>query len=144
MATEVQTHPEQSMSSLVTGIVSDVQDLVKQQLLLMRREIEEDLRKSKEAASIIVLGAGVLLLGAIPLCLMLVHLLHWASFPPGTDPDPARFPLWAAHGVVGAVLFILGGVLVFVGRQKLASVNPMQNPATEALQENVQWLTTPK
>lgn len=142
MATEVQNHPEQSFASLVTGIVSDVQDLVKQQLQLTRREIEDDLRKTKEAASILFLGMGMFFLGAIPLCLMLVHLIHWVASPPGTDP--AWFPLWAAHGVVGTVLIIIGAALVSVGRQKLKSVNPMQNPATDALKENVQWLTTPK
>jgi Putative Actinobacterial Holin-X, holin superfamily III len=142
MATEVQNHSEPSMTSLVSGIVSDMQDLVKQQLLLMRREIEEDLRKSAEAASIFAWGAGFLLLGAIPLCLMLVYLIHWAASPPVTDP--ASFPLWACHGVVGAVLLVIGGVLMGVARQKMKSVNPLQNPATEALQENVQWLTTPK
>jgi len=142
MTTEVQNRSEPSMTSLVSGIVSDMQDLVKQQLLLMRREIEEDLRKSAEAASIFALGAGFLLLGAIPLCLMLVYLIHWVASPPGTDP--ASFPLWACHGVVGAVLLVIGGVLMGVARQKMKSVNPLQNPATEALQENVQWLTTPK
>jgi len=130
------------LTSLVSGIMSDMQDLVKQQFQLMRREIEEDLRKSREAASIFVLGTGILFLGAIPLCLMLVHLIHWAGLPAGADP--ASFPLWACHGVVGAVLFAMGGVLMVVARQKMKSVNPLQNPATEALKENVQWLTTPK
>jgi len=142
MATEVQNPCEPSVTSLVSGIVTDVQDLVKQQFQLSRREIEEDLRKGTEAASIFAWGAGFLLLGAIPLCLMLVYLIHWAESPPGTDP--ASFPLWACHGVVGTVLLVIGGVLMGVARQKMKSVNPLQNPATEALQENVQWLTTPK
>jgi hypothetical protein len=142
MATEVQNRSEPSMTSLVSGIVSDMQDLVKQQFLLMRREIEEDLRKSTEAASIFALGAGLLLLGGIPLCLMVVHLIHWLASPAGTDP--ALFPLWACHGVVGAVLLVIGGVLIGAARQKMKSVNPLQNPATEALKENVEWLTTPK
>jgi len=142
MATEVQNRSDPSMTSLVGGIVSDMQDLVKQQLQLIRREIEEDLRKSTEAASILAVGAGVLLLGGIPLCLMLVHLIHWLASPAGDDH--ALFPLWACHGVVGAVLLVIGGVLMGVARQKMKSVNPLQNPATEALQENVQWLTTPK
>jgi len=142
MATEVQNRSEPSVTSLVGGIVNDLQDLIKQQLLLTRREIEEDLRKTQEAASIFALGAGILLLGAIPLCLMLVHLIHWLASPPQTDP--AWFPLWAAHGVVAAGLLVLGGIFFAVARHKWQSVHPLENPATEALKENVQWLTTPK
>jgi hypothetical protein len=142
MATEVRNCTEPSMTTLVSGIVSDMQDLVKQQLLLTRREIEEDLRKTTEAASLFAWGTGFVLLGAITLCLMLSNLIHWLASPPGMDP--AAFPLWACHGVVGAVLLVLGGVLMGVGRQRLKTVHPLENPATEALQENVQWLTTPK
>lgn len=141
MATEVQNHPEPSLTSLVSGIVGDMQDLIKQQLQLTRREIEEDLRKTKEAASLFVMGASVCFLGAILLCLMVVHLIHWLSASAGND---TAFPLWACHGVVGFALVVLGGIVVYMGRQKMKSVNPLDNPATEALKENVQWMTNPK
>ena len=142
MATEVQNHSEQSVTSLVTGIVGDVQDLVKQQLHLFRREIEEDLRKSKEGASLLALGAGVFFLGLFVLCLMLALLLHWLTGPPGLDP--ATIPLWGCFAIVGVFLGIVGLCLFVAGKKMIASVHPLDNPATEALKENVQWLTTPK
>jgi len=142
MATEVQDRSDPSLSSLVGGIVSDVQDLVKQQLQLTRHEIEDDLRKARDAAALFALGVGVCLLSAISFCLMLAHLLHWLTGPQGLDP--AGFPLWACHGVVGATLVVIGGCLTGVGRQKMKTVHPMNNQATQALKENVQWLTTPK
>jgi len=142
MATEVQNHNDLSMATLVRDIVSDMQDLVKQQLQLTRHEIEEDLRKSKEAASIFALGAACLFLGGIALCLMCAHLLHWLTAPPGTDV--AWLPLWVCHAIVSAVLIALGAALASVGRERMKSIHALQNPATEALKENVQWLTTPK
>jgi len=142
MATEVQNRSEPSLSSLLAGIVSDVQDLVKQQLLLTRKEIEADLRKTWEAAMLFGVGVGISLLSAISFCLMFAHLLHWLTAPQGSDP--ATVPLWACHAIVGAVLVIIGGALVSVGRQKLKTVDPLHNPATQALKENVQWMTTPK
>jgi hypothetical protein len=142
MATEVQNRSEPSLSSLVSGIVGDVQDLVKQQLQLTRQEIEEDLRKTRDAAAFYLLGLGICFLGAISLCLMLAHLLHWLTGPHGIDP--ASFPLWACYGVVGATLVVIGGGLACMGRQKLKAVHPMENQATQALKENVQWLTNPK
>jgi len=142
MATEVQNRSEPSLSSLLAGIVSDVQDLVKQQLLLTRKEIEADLRKTWEAAMLFGVGVGISLLSAISFCLMFAHLLHWLTAPQGSDP--ATVPLWACHAIVGAVLVIIGGALVSVGRQKLKTVDPLHNPATQALKENVEWMTTPK
>jgi len=142
MATEVENRSEPSLASLVTGIVSDVQDLVKQQLLLTRKEIENDIRKTWDAAMFFGVGVGISLLSAISFCLMFAHLLHWLTAPHGTDL--ASLPLWACHGVVGAVLVIIGGVLVCTAKQKLKSVDPLHNPATQALKENVQWMTNPK
>jgi len=142
MAAEVQNHSDQSITTLVSGIVSDMQDLIKQQLLLSRKEIEEDLHKSTEAASIFGLGVGICFLGGLSLCLMLAHLLHWLTAPAHTDP--ASFPLWACFGVVGGVLALVGWEVTYAGRRKFQTINPLQNPATQALKENVQWLTTPK
>jgi len=144
MATEVHNHSDQSLTSLVSGIVSDMQDLVKQQLLLMRKEVEADVRKTTAAASLFGLGLGVLFLSGIELCLMLAHLLHWLTAPAGVVIDTASVPLWGCHAIVGLILVILGVGMVGAGKKKIASVHPLDNPATEALKENVQWLTTPK
>jgi hypothetical protein len=125
----------------VSGIVTDIQDLVKQQLRLTRREIEDDLHKSKEGASVLGLGLGIAFLGGFLFCLMLVYLLHWLTLPPGTDT--AGFPLWACYGVVALLFFIVGGALAAIGGQKLKTLHPLEN-TSEALKENVQWLTKPK
>jgi hypothetical protein len=45
---------------------------------------------------------------------------------------------------VGAVLVGSGWCLVLVGKKKFESVHPLDNPATQGLKENVQWLNTPK
>jgi uncharacterized BrkB/YihY/UPF0761 family membrane protein len=142
MATEVQHHTEPSLASLVGGIINDLQDLIKQQLKLTRQEIEADLRKTKEGASILALAVGFLLLSTLMFCLMLSALIHWLASPPNTDP--ASIPLWACHLIVGVVLLIPGIFLAVVGKKKIEQINPVQSPATEALKENVQWMTTPK
>ena len=103
--------------------------------LLTRQEIEDELRQRGAAASILALGLGVLFLDAIVFCLALVHLLHWMASPSGADP--AWFPLWACHAVVAAVLVVLGGILVAIGRSRFRSIEPCQNPATDLLQDYV-------
>ena len=138
----VEVPPEQTAASLLSGILGDLQHLVEQQFQLTRREIEVELRQRAAAAAVFGVGMGVFFLDAIVLCLTAAHLLHWVASPPGTDP--AAFPLWACYAVVAAVLVVIGGILVQVGRARFSSVEPFKNPITEILQEPVPWTTPPK
>jgi hypothetical protein len=134
---------EQSTTTLVSGIVDDFQKLVKQQLQLTKQEILQDFHKAKEGVWLYTFGIGMLVIAAIPLVFALVHLLHWATSPSGTDP--ASVPLWGWFAIVGAVLAIAGGVLAWLGETKFQSMNPLDhNPATEAMKENVDWATGQK
>ena len=135
MSFDIEDPPEQTTSSLVSGIFGDLKHLVEQQFQLTRREVEDELRQRASAAAVFGLGMGVFLLDAIVLCLTVAHLMHWMAAPPGTDP--AWLPLWACHAVVAAVLVVIGGILALVGRAKFRSIDPFQNPVTEILQEHV-------
>lgn len=141
MSSDIEAPVDRTAASLVTGIVGDLQHLVEQQFQLTRREIELELRKQGAAAAVFAFGVGVFFIGTIALCLTAVHLLHWVTLPPGTDP--ARLPLWACHAVVAAILVILGGFLVVVGRVRAKSIVPTQNPITAISQEPAPW-TTPR
>jgi len=142
MATDVRNQAEESVPSLVTGIVGDVQHLISQQVQLARAEIKTDLNRLKEAAALLVPGAGLLLTALIVLSLMLVHLFHTLTAPAGTDP--ASVPLWVWHLIVGAVLAVGGGALCFAAKKQLDAVNPATGPTAQALQQNVQWMSNPK
>src|SRR5436190_811939 len=117
----IQNHSEPSATALVGGIIGDVQVLVEQQFRLMRREIEDDLRKGTEAALVFGFGVGIFFLGAGALGLALAYLLHWAASPTGTDP--AWFPLWACHAVIGVWLSVIGGALALVGRMMFKTIH---------------------
>jgi len=142
MATELQNPTDQSTTALVGGIIDDMQDLVKQQVQLTRKEITEEVHKASAAVQLYALGGAVLFLGLFIGGLALVHLVHWASAPLGSDP--AQIPLWACHGIVGGPLMLIGAILAWMGRDKLASIHPLHNVATEALKDNVKWVTNSK
>jgi uncharacterized membrane protein YqjE len=131
---DIQTTANPSMSSLVTGIISDVEELVKQQLTLFRSEVEKDVRKTKAAAIPLGLGVWCVLLGIAALCQMLVYLLQGAT----------AIPLWGCYGLVGLVSAVVGGILTYVGMTKLESFNPLREESANALKENVQCLMNPK
>jgi len=135
MAINLQTAPDPSMTSLVTGILDDAQQLMKQQMALFKHELQADLQKTKEAALSSVLGLGILCIGALLLCEMLVYLLHWAI--PG-------LALWGSYAIVGVILTSIGGVLLFLGKQKIEEISPVPEQTVEGLKENVQWTTNRK
>jgi len=139
MATEVPNQNEPSVTALVGGIVNDFQDLIKQQLRLTRQEIVNDIRKGKEAASLLAAGSAVAVLGVFALCLMLAHLVHWLGFPPGAERS--AIPLWASFGLVGGAFVTAGGFMVMAGKKKLDTVSDPLKDTAQALKENIEWKT---
>jgi VIT1/CCC1 family predicted Fe2+/Mn2+ transporter len=134
MENQLHAGPEPSMSSLVSGIINDAQDLIKQQLDLVKHEIREDVRKAKEAAASLALGLGLAVVGGILFCTMFVYLLH----------EEAGLRLWVSFAIVGGVLLAVGLVLTYLGKKEAETINPMEGESAKALEENVQWITKPK
>jgi len=120
---------EPSVTSLISGIIGDVQELSRQQLALFKAEITADLRRTREVAVAWSIGLGVSLVGGLMLCWMLVYLLNWAT----------EWPLWACFGIVGAVALAVGAVLFYSGKQTLEKFT--LDRSVTALKENVQCLT---
>jgi uncharacterized membrane protein YqjE len=135
MADQVQqTSPgtQGHVAPLVTGIIDDLQELIKQNLTLFKVEVREDLKKTRDAVSALGVGVGLAVVGGLHLTLMLVFLLWWVF-----DPN---LPLWACFGIVGGVFAGVGFVLLLRGKKKLDSFNPLPDETAEALKENVQWI----
>lgn len=132
---DVHTDTQPTMTELVSGIVGDAQDLIKQQFALVKREIRDDLHKTKEGMLSLVVGGAILAVGGILLCLMAVHLLHWAA--------PA-LPLWSCYAIVGGVLTLVGAITFACGYRNLKSLNPLPDESVAVLKENVQWIAKPK
>jgi len=132
---DLQNGSEASATQLVSGIITDAQELIKQQLALLRQEVKDDLRQTKEASFALLGGSLTAFVGGGLLCLMLVHLLSWTA--------PA-WPLWICYGLVGAPIAVLGGALFFAGVVKFKSLNPLPDQSVKALKENVRWIANPK
>ncbi len=118
-----------SMASLVGGIIHDAERLIRQEVLLARREMQVEVDKAKVAGASLMAGMGLAMLGAVFLCLMVVFLLNLAGL-----------PMWASCLVVGGVLAIVGGIMLYAGAQQLHKVSLIPPQTAETIQENVQWL----
>jgi hypothetical protein len=132
----MQTSSEPTVTSLLSGIVTDAQELIKQQLLLFRHELKDDVNRAREVLPSLGLGVALMMTATIFLGLMLAHLLNWAV-------GDAHLPLWGCYGIVTAVFGVVGCALLYFAKQTLESL-PMSHQAAEATKENVEWLTKPK
>lgn len=136
MADRMQTSPEPTVTSLLSGIVTDAQELIKQQLLLFRHELKDDVNRAREVMPSLGLGVALMMTAMIFLGLTLAHLLNWAV-------GDAHLPLWGCYAIVMAVFGVVGGALLYFASKTIESLG-MSRQATEATKENVEWLTKPK
>jgi hypothetical protein len=135
IANDVPGHREPSVTSLVSGIIADLQQLIQQQVAMVRQEIRDDVCKTKQVAFSLVVGAGITVGGGVLLLLMLTLLLHWVA---------PQLPLWACCGLVGSVVTAVGGILVYSGVRQFQSFNPLSSQSVRAFKENLKWTTNPK
>jgi hypothetical protein len=89
-----------SLSSLLGGIIDDIQRLFRQEFALARSEVFNEWNKTKTATTLLAGGGAVLALGAILLAFMVVKLIALA------------LPEWAGFLIVGGVIAILGGFMI--------------------------------
>jgi len=134
MSTDLQSPPEPKVTELVSGIVKDAQELLQQQVAMLRSEIQEDVRKTKEAAVPLMIGAWLLVLGSILLSTTLALILA----------ETHLLSESASFAIVGVVISIAGAILFYIGKKKFDSFNPLPEKSAEALKENLEWLAKPK
>lgn len=133
MATDLQTNSEPTMTSMVSGIIGDFQELIKQQMDLFRSEVASDLRKTREASAFLAIGAGASLLGGALLSIMLVQLLGWLV---------PSCPIWVFYLAVGVGVTGVGAALTFAGWRQFRFINADQS--VKSFEENLEWKTRPK
>lgn len=134
MPDDIQTTGEASVTSLVRGILNDAQELFRQQIALFKSEFREDMRRTREAAISLVAGAAVAFFGVFLVLFGLVYLLSWAT----------NMHLWVSFLIIGGLVLVIGLGLLYAGKKRFESFNPLPDQSAQALRENVQWITNPR
>jgi len=142
MATQVPSSAEPGFTTLVREIVNDIGDLVKQEIRFARAEIKADLRKTREAVTLLALGAGSAAVGMVLLALTAVYLLHWLTAPTGADPSSV--PLWGCFAIVTVVFLGAGAGLLLAAKKMFDSYSPLPVQTVQTVKENVEWITSSK
>ncbi len=131
--TEIGSEP--TVTSLLSGIVNDAQELIKQQLELFKHELKDDMKKAQEGLPSLGLGVALAVAAIFLLGVTIATLLSWAF--------PNALPYWASFLIVTVVFGVVGCVLLYFAKKNLESL-PMSHEAMKATEENVEWLTKPK
>jgi len=121
-----------SLTSLLAGIVDDLQRLIRQEIELARREVHQEWEKTKVAAGAMAAGVALAALASVLLCFFLVYLLAWAT----------NLPPWAWFGIIGGAMLGVAVALLFAGRSKASQINVVPPQTAETMKENVQWIKT--
>ena len=116
--------------NIVSGILNDARRLARQEVQLLRDEIELEVSKAVRAASGFGIGAVLAAVGALFLLLMLVHgLQEWTGL-----------PLWACYGLVGGILAGAGVTLIVRAQSLAGTVHTTPRRSLHTMKENVQWI----
>jgi len=135
MATDLKHSPDVSVTELISGLIGDVQVLVKQQFELLKHDTLSDLAKMRDAGLLTGAGAVFGMVAAILVMQMLVYLTQWLL---------PEWPLWACFALWAGLAVVISGGLIAAGINRFKAVRPLEEPAAMALKENVEWISHPK
>jgi uncharacterized membrane protein YqjE len=127
---DMDAHP--SVTELVSGIVGDAQQLVRQQLTLFQVELRHDLKRTARASVPLAFGLVVAMVALVILAAAASLLLPWLW--------PA-LPAWAGFAIVAAAFAVVAGALILWGKCQFDAFNPLPEQSVEGLKENIQWKT---
>ena len=121
----------ETLSAIVSGILTDAQKLLRQQVEMLKSEVKEDFRRSKRAAEFGALGIVMLTVGFLGLVSAIAYFFH----------EYYQFSMWASWAITGGIFLLIGGTLAATSYILLERFNPLPDKTFNALQENLSWKT---
>lgn len=119
---------ERSLPDLFSDLTRDTVELVRQEIALARAEINQKISSAETGLVSIGVGAVVILAGLLILLQAVVNAVAM-MLPPEVAP-------WLAPLIVGAVVAIVGYVLLRGGRSRLQSENLMPQRTVDSLRRD--------
>lgn len=121
---------EPTLTQLVSELMSDAKELLRQEMALAKHEISEEVSKTKLALISLGVGIGIAAIGGLLLIVMLVHVLNTL----------AGLPLWACYGIVGGVMAIAGAIMIWRGKNTMSNIGVVPHETMATMKENVRWI----
>ncbi len=121
------TSEPQGVGTLVSGIVEDLQNIVRGEVRLAKTEIKEEISAMGKGAASIAAGGLVAFVGFIFLMLAVTYLLNkWLE-------------MWISAGIVAIALLAIGGIVAMAGKNRISEASLKPEETMESLKEDQQW-----
>lgn len=117
---------EPSLGTLFASLTDDVSLLIRQEIQLARTETMEKVSRATRNVALLAAGGMVIYAGVITLVIAAVVAL-------GTV-----LPLWLSALIIGAIVVIIGLVLLQSGRSGLQQMSVVPEKTVQSLQEDAQ------
>jgi uncharacterized integral membrane protein len=118
----------ESLGELIGELASQSASLVRDEVALARRELQQKLKTIQSAVSIIVIGAVIALMAGLALCAATIIALTQYVGP------------WQSALIVGLILGLAAGVIILIGVSRFKRTNLRPEQTIETLEENKEWL----
>jgi predicted phage tail protein len=119
---------DKSLPTLFSDLTREMVDLVRQEIALGRAEVSQKISTAQAALTSLAIGAAIILAGLFLILQAVVRGLAMV-LPPEMAP-------WLAPLIVGAVVAIIGYVMLKGGSAKLNADNLMPHRTMESLQRD--------
>jgi uncharacterized membrane protein YqjE len=120
------TGEERSIGELFGELSQDMALLVRQETQLAKTEMQQKLSKVTTDLVALATGGIVAYLGGLALTAFVILLL--------IDPKP-----WLAALIVGAVMGVVGWVMLQRGLKELKRTDPTPRRTVESIKDDIQW-----
>ena len=119
---------ERSLGELFSELAAETSTLVRQEVTLAKTELSQ--KAGKIGRNVAYLAVGGAFAYAALLAFMAASIIALANV----------MPWWAAALVVGVVVAIVAGVILFAGYYGLKDTDPVPRQTVETLKEDAQWV----
>ena len=118
---------QESIGELLSGLVGDLQQLIRGEVALAKTEIREEAGEAARGAQMLGVAAMVGLVGSIVLMLgVAVYLERWLDE-------------WQALALVGVILLVIAAAAGITGKNRLSARAITRERTVASLKEDKQW-----
>jgi hypothetical protein len=118
---------EPSIGSLFTDLTDDMGRLVRQEIELARIETMQKVSTAARSVVMMVAGGLVVYAGFIVVLIAVAILLG------------QLMPYWASSLLVGAVVLLVGAILLNSGRNSLTNLTVVPEKTVESIKDDARW-----
>jgi len=115
------------VGALISGLIKDIQDLVRGEIKLATTELKEDASAAGKGIGFLVAGGLIGLIALVFVALAASALLDkWMQ-------------TWIAVGIVAVALAVIAAILAMSGKSKLSASNMKPEQTIDSLKEDKEW-----